>query len=129
MGCGTRVPPSGSVPLRNGPPKLGHDRISRGPRPSNDVPSDMPPPLTALEQRLFERLEAAMMDSDLGGDLESIAMLAAVNDERSRLGKARVTLRDVQEAERAALGHVDYPYQFVKRGAELVHEAVLAKPA
>jgi hypothetical protein len=26
----------------------------------------MPAPLTALEQRLFERLEAAMMDSDLG---------------------------------------------------------------
>jgi hypothetical protein len=90
----------------------------------------MPAPLTALEQRLFERLEAAMMDSDLGGDLESVAMLAAVNDERSRLGKASISLQDVQEAERPALGHVDYPYRFARHCGELVQgEALLAKPA
>ncbi len=49
----------------------------------------MPAPLTALEQRLFERLEAAMMEGNLDGEREHAAMLAAVNDERSRLGKAR----------------------------------------
>jgi hypothetical protein len=80
----------------------------------------MPAPLTALEQRPFERLEAAMMEGNLDGEREQAAMLAAVNDERSRLGKAPVSLEDVQEAERLALGHVDYPYQFAKRGAELI---------
>jgi hypothetical protein len=89
----------------------------------------MPAPLTALEQRLFERLEAAIMDSDLGGDVESLAMLAAVNEERSRLGKAPISLEDVQEAERLALGHVDYPYQFAKSCGQLVHGVVLARPA
>jgi hypothetical protein len=89
----------------------------------------MPAPLTALEQRLFERLEAAMVEGNLDGEREQAAMLAAINDERSRLGKAPVSLEDVQEAERLALGHVDYPYQFAKRGAELIQGALLAKPA
>src|SRR5262245_65296722 len=80
----------------------------------------MPAPLTALEQRLFERLEAAMMEGNLDGERDQAAMRAAVNEERSRLGKAPVSLEDVQEAERLALGHVDYPYQFAKRGAELI---------
>src|SRR5262245_20798974 len=88
-----------------------------------------PAPWTALEQRLFERLEAAMMEGNLDGEREQAAMLAAVNEERSRLGKAPVSLQDVQEAERLALGHVDYPYQFAKRGAELIQGALLAKPA
>ncbi len=48
----------------------------------------MPAPLTALEQRLFERLEAAMMEGNLDGEREQAAMLAAVNDELARLGKA-----------------------------------------
>jgi hypothetical protein len=39
----------------------------------------MPAPLTALEQRLFERLEAAMMEGNLDGEREQAAMLAAVN--------------------------------------------------
>jgi hypothetical protein len=89
----------------------------------------MPAPLTALEQRLFERLEAAMMEGNLDGEREQAAMLAAVNEERSRLGKAPVSLREVQEAERPALGHVDYPYRFAKCCGRLVHRAVLAKPA
>jgi len=89
----------------------------------------MPAPLTALEQRLFERLEAAMMEGNLDGEREQAAMLAAVNEERSRLAKASISLEDVQEAERLALRHVDNPYQFAKRRAELIQGAVLAKPA
>jgi hypothetical protein len=90
----------------------------------------MPAPLTALEQRLFERLEAAMMEGNLDGGREQDAMVAAVNEERSRLGKAPVSLRDVQEAEQPALGHVDYPYQFAKCCGQLVQSgALLAKPA
>jgi hypothetical protein len=53
---------------------------------ATEEPSMMPAPLTALEQRLFERLEAAMMEGNL--DRARAAMLDAVNDERSRLGKA-----------------------------------------
>src|SRR5262249_40538859 len=59
--------------------------------------SMMPAPLTALEQ-LFERLEAAMMEGNVDGEHEQASMLASVNEERSRLGKAPVSLPDVQEA-------------------------------
>src|SRR5712664_1533586 len=86
-------------------------------------------PLTALEQRLLDRLEAAMMDSSLDGEQECAAMLAAVNDERSRIGKPPVTLQGIREAESPALGHVDYPQQFAKRCGQLVlGEALLARP-
>jgi hypothetical protein len=86
--------------------------------------------MTALEQRLFERLEAAMMEGGLDGKHECAAMLAAVNEERARLGKTPVSLRDMQAAEQPALGNVDDPYQFAKCGAQLVRgEAMLAKPA
>ncbi len=90
----------------------------------NHPPHSVPAPLTALEQRLFERLEAAMMEGNLDGEREQAAMLAAVNEERSRLGKSPVSLRDVQEAELSALGQVDYPYQFAKCCGQLVHGGV-----
>ena len=90
----------------------------------------MPVPLTALEQRLFERLEAAMLEGNLDGKREHAAMFAAVNDERARLGKTPLALRDVQDAELPALGHVDYPYQFARCCGQLVlGESLLAKPA
>jgi hypothetical protein len=66
-----------------------------------EEPSMMPAPLTALEQRLFERLGAAMMEGTVDGEREQAAMLVAVNEERSRLGKAPV-LRERRPRSRAA---------------------------
>ena len=49
-------------------------------------------------------------------------MLRAVNDLRTRAGKAPVSIEQITGAEQRAMGHVDYTTKFAIAGADLVAE-------
>ncbi len=70
-------------------------------------------------RRSFE-LDPVEQQSVCGWELfERRAMLAAVNGERASRGLAPVAERDIVDAERSAVGHVDYTDKFALYCARL----------
>jgi hypothetical protein len=88
-----------------------------------------------LLERMRSTLQSAQKDRHLRRGLTGIVpcerewmvyerevMLKAVNEERVRLGLARISITDIQKAEYHALDHSDYTEKFALYCAELVQK-------